>query len=274
MAFEYKQASTMEQAMQIYAETKSQNRHPAYYAGGTEIITLRRINQLNVDVTIDINKIAACNVHQMEEEYLVIGSCITLTDVEESNYFPLLTMVCKEIADRTARNKITVGGNICGEIFYREAVLPFLLTDSVLVLANETGIRTEFIHHVFEGKLLLQTGELLVQAFIEKRYLTQEYIAIKVRQQWETGYPLITVAALKMDGQIRVAISGLCPFPFRAFEVERIINNQSMSREERIDLALAHLPSPILNDVEGSNEYRLFVLSDLLEKIIDRLEGV
>ncbi|WP_400248042.1 FAD binding domain-containing protein [Niallia sp. JL1B1071] len=260
--------------MQIYKETKVQNRHPAYYAGGTEIITLRRINQLNVDVTIDIKKIAACNIHQMEEEYLVIGSCITLTDIEERNYFPLLTMVCKEIADRTARNKITVGGNICGHIFYREAVLPFLLTDSVLVLASENGIRTEYIHNVFEEQLLLQTGELLVQAFIEKKYLSKKYIAIKVRQQWDTGYPLITVAALTMDGQIRVAISGLCPFPFRAFAVERIINNQSMNREARIALALNHLPSPILHDVEGSEEYRLFVLADLLEKIINRLEGV
>lgn len=95
-----------------------------------------------------------------------------------------------------------------------------------------------------------------------------------MRQHWETGYPLITVAALKIDGQIRVAISGLCTFPFRAFEVERIINNQTMNKEQRITLALNHLPSPILDDVEGSAEYRLFVLADLIEKIINRLEGV
>lgn len=274
MAFEYIPASSIAQATKKYTEMKAQNRNPAYYAGGTEIITLRRLNQLHVDFAIDVKQIAACNVHQVDEEYLVIGSCITLTDVEELNYFPLLTRVCKEIADRTARNKITVGGNICGHIFYREAVLPFLLTDSVFVLASENGIRTEYIHDVFEEQLLLQDGELLVQAFIEKKYLSQEYIAIKVRQQWETGYPLITVAALKIDGQIRIAISGLCPFPFRAFEVERIINNQTMNKEQQITLALNHLPSPILDDVEGSAEYRLFVLADLIEKIIDRLEGV
>lgn len=274
MAFEYIPASSIEQATKKYAEMKVKNRNPAYYAGGTEIITLRRINQLNVDFTIDVKQIAACNVHQVDEEYLVIGSCITLSEVEELNYFPLLTKVCKEIADRTARNKITVGGNICGNIFYREAVLPFLLTDSVLVLASEKGIRTEYIHDVFEEQLLLQDGELLVQAFIEEKYISQPYVAIKVRQQWETGYPLITIAALKIDGQIRVAISGLCPFPFRSFEIESIINNPVMSKEERIGQIVNHLPSPILNDVEGSDEYRLFVLSDLLEKVMNRMEGM
>ena len=274
MAFEYLTASTIEQATKKFAEAKAENRYPAYYAGGTEIITLRRINQLNVDVSIDVKQIAACNLHQMDEDYLVIGSCITLTDIVKLNYFPLLTEVCKEIADRTARNKITVGGNICGNIFYREAVLPFLLSDSVLVIASENGIRTEYIHDVFEERLLLQEGELLVQAFIDKKYLSQEYLAIKVRQQWETGYPLITIGALKVDGQIRVAISGLCPFPFRSFEFERMLNNHTMNKEDRIAQVLNHLPSPILNDVEGSDEYRLFVLSDLLEKVINRLEGM
>ncbi|WP_312093856.1 FAD binding domain-containing protein [Niallia sp.] len=274
MAFEYITASTIEQATKKYAVTKAENRYPGYYAGGTEIITLRRINQLNVDVSIDIKQIAACNLHHMDEDYFVIGYCITLTDIEELNYFPLLTEVCKEIADRTARNKITVGGNICGNIFYREAVLPFLLTDSVMVLASENGIRTAFIHDVFEERLLLQEGELLVQAFIEKKYLSQEYLAIKVRQQWETGYPLITIAALKVDGQIRVAISGLCPFPFRSFAIERIINNHRINKEDRVAQVLNNLPSPILNDVEGSDEYRLFVLSDLLDKVINRLEGM
>lgn len=274
MAFDYIFASTIEQATKKYAEVEGQNRYPAYYAGGTEIITLRRIDQLNVDVSIDVKQIAACNIHQVDKEYFVIGSCITLTDIEELNYFPLLTDVCKEIADRTARNKITIGGNICGNIFYREAVIPFLLTDSVLVLASENGIRTEYIHDVFEEQLLLENGELLVQAFIDKKYLSKEYIAIKVRQQWETGYPLITIAGLKFDGQMRVAISGLCPFPFRSLELENLINNKTLRREERIAEVINHLPSPILNDVEGSDEYRLFVLSDLLEKVLDRLEGI
>lgn len=273
MGFEFQKTSTIDQALVQFAKTKTENRQPVYYAGGTEILTLQRIHQLNVDVAIDIKGISACLVHQLKDDYLVYGSCLTLTEIEEHNHFPLLTDVCKEIADRTARNKITVGGNICGAIFYREAVLPFLLTDSILVLAGKKGLRTEYIHDVFHEQLHLEDGELFVQAFIEKSYISCEYIAIKVRQQWETGYPLITIAALKIDGFIRMAFSGLCPYPFRSITIENIMNNRSLSREERINQILIHLPAPILNDVEGSDEYRIFVLTDLLEKVMVRLGG-
>ncbi|MEK4651923.1 FAD binding domain-containing protein [Niallia sp. FSL W8-0954] len=273
MDFEFKKTSTIGQAFAQFAKTKTEKRQPAYYVGGTEILTLQRVQQLNIDVAIDIKDIPACLVHQLTEDYLVYGSCLTLTEIEEHNHFPLLTDVCKEIADRTARNKITVGGNICGAIFYREAVLPFLLTDSILVLAGKNGLRTEYIHDVFHQQLQLPDGELFVQAFIEKRYITCAYIAIKVRQQWETGYPLITIAALEIDGEMRMAFSGLCPYPFRSLILENIINNRVLSRQERINQIVNQLPGPILNDVEGSDEYRIFVLTDLLEKVIARLEG-
>ena len=76
-----------------------------------------------------------------------------------------------------------------------------------------------------------------------------------------------------MDGAIRLAISGLCPFPFRAFEIEELLNNSDLSMEEKINgvLAVERLPSPILNDVEGSAEYRLFVLKNTLIDILQEL---
>ena len=42
--------------------------------------------------------------------------------------------------------------------------------------------------------------------------------------------------------------------------------------EERIKRALEELPQPILNDVEGSSQYRLFVLQNLLQDVLQSLE--
>jgi aerobic carbon-monoxide dehydrogenase medium subunit len=84
---------------------------------------------------------------------------------------------------------------------------------------------------------------------------------------------LITVAALEIDQKIRIAISGLCPFPFRVNKVEEFLNNRQLSYKERITMALNDLPSPILNDVEGSADYRIFVLQNLLLDVLTRLEG-
>jgi hypothetical protein len=49
---------------------------------------------------------------------------------------------------------------------------------------------------------------------IEERYLHQPFASIKVRQQWDTGYPLATISALEIDGRVAVhlAVSALFRF--------------------------------------------------------------
>ena len=84
----------------------------------------------------------------------------------------------------------------------------------------------EAINQVFHEILQLKKGEFLVALATDKRFIDAPFVSIKRRQQWDTGYPLITIAALKIDGEIRVAISGLCPFPFRAKKMEAVLNNR------------------------------------------------
>lgn len=48
---------------------------------------------------------------------MIFGAGVTLTELEDKNLFPLLSKSASEVADHTARNKITLGGNICGHIF-------------------------------------------------------------------------------------------------------------------------------------------------------------
>jgi CO/xanthine dehydrogenase FAD-binding subunit len=177
------------------------------------------------------------------------------------------------VADHTARNKITLGGNICGHIFYREAVLPLLLADSQLAVAGPGGINLYSIHDLFHRRLQLKKGELLVQMFVETKYADLPYMSIKERQQWDTGYPLVTIAALKTEGNIRVAFSGVCSFPFRSAEIEEVLNHKETPLEARIQTALEYIPAPILSDGEGSDRYRKFVIKNLLFDIFAELGG-
>ncbi|KAB7664319.1 FAD binding domain-containing protein [Bacillus sp. B1-b2] len=271
MVEQYFRPDSLEQATFLYNEKVKEGKHPTYFAGGTEIITLSRWNQSPINVLIDIKRLPSCRLHQITEDFFVLGSAITLTEIVQENHFPLLTEITRGIADKTARNKITIGGNICGDIFYREAVLPLLLTNSALVLADHISMRTELIMDIFDQKLLLKEGELFVQAFMENRYMNEPFYSVKIRQQWETGYPLITAAAIKTNGELRVAFSGLCSFPFRSLEMEEILNNPSYNQTEKIIRAKQYIPGRILNDVEGSSEYRLFVFGYIMENILAQL---
>ncbi|MBM4761869.1 FAD binding domain-containing protein [Bacillus sp. B15-48] len=274
MSFQYSRANSIQDANQQFNELLKNHHSPIYYSGGTEILTLERLDLLRPTAVIDIKAIPACwEYHFHDHQYLVIGSCLPLTTIENKNDFPLLTTVSKEVADRTARNKITIGGNICGDIFYRESILPFLLANSHFMIANGSGTRVESIHDVFNQHIRLQEGEFLVQIITEKKYLLAPFYTAKIRQQWKTGYPLITVAALKVDDELRFAFSGLCPFPFRSSKMESVLNLPSLSYEERIERSFRHLPTPILHDVEGSAKYRMFVLKQILMDSLYALEG-
>ncbi|MDR7000654.1 FAD binding domain-containing protein [Neobacillus niacini] len=271
--FDYYKPTSLREAVDLYQNLDQQGKQPMFISGGTELITLGRIDLVYSEAVIDLKGLAESQVMEMDGDFLVLGSTLTLTQIEEANPFPLLTKTASEVADHTARGKITLGGNICARIFYRETVLPFLLAESQAVMVGPEGVKVAAINDIFQKQLQLNNGEFLVQVATEKKYIDAPFISIKRRQQWDTGYPLITVNALKIENQIRVAVSGLCPFPFRSEKIEESLNNRSLPGRERINRALTDLPDPILNDVEGSSEYRLFVLRHLLEDILIELDG-
>jgi CO/xanthine dehydrogenase FAD-binding subunit len=271
--FEYYRPTSVEETVRLFWVLENQGKSPVYYSGGTEIITLGRLNLIKTNAVIDIKHIPECQALRFEQDWLILGAGLSLTKLEEANPFPLLSRTAGEVADRTSRNKITLGGNICGQIFYREAILPFLLADSHIVIAGRDGIKRRSIHDQFNGNLRLDKGELLVQLLTEQSYLGLPHVSIKKRKQWETGYPLITVSAMRKDDRLRVAFSGLCPFPFRSVEMEEELNQRHVPLETMVGQAVRRLPSPILNDIEGSAEYRIFVLRNLLADVMAEMEG-
>jgi aerobic carbon-monoxide dehydrogenase medium subunit len=271
--FDYYRPESLQEATQLFHSLEKQEKRPMYFSGGTEIITLGRLKLDYTEAVIDIKAIKECNVMGMNGDHLVMGAALTLTKVEEANLFPLLTKTASEVADHTARTKITLGGNVCARIFYREAVLPFLLADSEVVIMGPAGYKVIPINELFHEQLQLEQGEFLVQLITRKKYISAPNAMIKRRKQWYTGYPLISVASIMVDNQVRVAISGLCSFPFRSRKMESELNNSELATQERIQNAIRILPGPILDDVEGSAEYRIFVLKNTLQDIISLMGG-
>lgn len=270
--FDYYKPSSIMEAVNTFSLLNTQGKAPLYFCGGTEIITMARRSHIFTQAVIDLKGIPECNTLNLQNGKLVIGASITLTRLREFNIFPLLGRAARKVADHTVRNKLTVGGNICGRITFRETVLPFLLSDSKVVLAGQSGIRNLPINQAFNKTLNLEKGEFLVQLVTDIGYSQNPFISIKKTKQEKSAYPLISVDAVKKDGQIRFAFSGVCPFPFRSSTIEQILNDKNIPLELRINKALTSLPSPINNNIEASAEYREFVLKNTLTDIIKVLE--
>lgn len=272
--FDYVKPKEIQAAINLYFRSIDNNKTPLYFSGGTELITLGRLNQLYTDYAIDLKGLPDFEKINFHDEYLVIGAGATLTALEDNRVFPLLSENVSEIADRTARNKITIGGNICGQFFYREAILPLLISDSIVGIVSTDGLKYVPLLTLFDQILHLKKGEYLYQILVPKGFLNGPYIHIKRRRQWDIGYPLVSVSALKIDNRVRIAVSGVCPFPFRSEKMEKIINDRKYPVYERVKYAVDYLPKPILNDVEGTDEYRIFVVKNTLLDVLHALEGL
>ncbi|RLQ95533.1 FAD binding domain-containing protein [Falsibacillus albus] len=273
--FDYFRPITVSEALQTAESINRKGAKALYYGGGTEILTLGRLGMYYADAMIDIKNIPLCKVYQSDDEFLYIGSALTLMEIDQQAFFPLLRDTVKEIADHTSRNKITIGGNICGKIFYREAVLPLLLTDSLVLIASpgEQEMKYVNIHDIFNQEIQLAREGFIILFSIPKKFITMPYHAVKKRQQWDTGYPLITLNGMRVDDEIRVAVSGLCPFPFRSLEMEKKLNMFGASIEHKVTSAMNELPDQILDDQEGSSEYRLFVFKNMLLDMLKTIGG-
>lgn len=271
--FNYYCPTTFREAVELYLILDKQQKNPVYYSGGTEIITLGRLNLLQTGAVVDIKYIPESTEMYEQDGRIVLGSGLTLSEVADANIFPLLTKTSSEVADRTARNKITLGGNICGNIYYREAVLPYLLTDSQAIIAGPNGLKQVPFHQIFKQTLRLEKGEFLIQLVTPIIDSQLPFISIKRRRQWDTGYPLVTMAAIKKEEEMRVAFSGLSPFPYRAYRIEKELNQEQYPMETRIENAIQFLEQPILNDEQGSREYRIFVVRNLLQDMMLTWKG-
>lgn len=270
--FDYYRPDSVSEAVDLFFRLAAQGKKPVYYGGGSELISMARVGNVTFGAVIDIKAIPECRVMEMNDDRLLLGSALTLSEITEANLFPLLTKAAGRVADHTMQCKITLGGNIAGTIIYRECVLPLLLTDVRLVTAGPNGMVDYEISRVFNQRLKLQRGELLLRAEIPRSFLQTPYFHVKKTKSEKIDYPLITAVGLKKDGAVRMAFSGLAAYPFRDLSAEGILNDAILSFEQRANAISGVLDDRILQDHSGSKEFRKFVLKNTVLTILETMK--
>ncbi len=271
--FEYFRPDTVKEAVDIYHELDKVGKTPMIYGGGTELISMARVGNIFFGAAVDIKNIPECKAMGFDNNNLYLGSALTLSDITEANYFPLLSKTMGRIADHTMQCKITFGGNLASTIIYRETVLPLLLTDATLTIAGQSGLHEFKIDQIFNERIILNKGDLIVKITIDKKFLNAPYFHIKKTKNEKIDYPLITTEGLKINGHLRIAFSGLAAFPFRDVEAENILNDSNLDFYQRADKIVQILSRIILNDVSGSAEYRKFVLKNTIINVLETMRN-
>jgi len=270
--FIYSRPDTLIKAQETYKELKKCGK-TLYYAGGSEIITMSRAGSLRPYAVIDIKAIPELNVLYKDKNYLHIGSACSLHTIKKSDLFPLLTLACGRIADHTNQCRITLGGNLSGTIIYRETSLPFLLCDAKITILGDRGLYTVPFEKVFDGRMRLNEGELIVEILAPLWALDAPRFHVKRTASEKIDYPLVSMAALIKDSEIRIAFSGVCGFPFRNKEQEKALNDKKISIDERVSRAMEFLPDKAVADIRAGSGYRLHVLKNMLIELLENING-
>jgi len=269
--FDYYKPDTVEEALKVYLSEWKLGKKVVYFSGGTEVITFARGGKLTVDTVIDLKGIPECNVLEVQGEELVIGAAVTLNQLVESNLFPLLSETVRTIADHTSRNKITIGGNLMSKLGYREGILPFLVTDAKAVINGPKGTDVMLVDKLATAEL--EEGQFITQIKVSSSNLELPFVHLKRTRSSKIGYPIVSLAALRKEDRIRIAFSGLHEHPFRSAVVEGVLNDTTIVNEQRVEKAIAKLPTNITDDFIASKEFRRFMLSKLLIEMNSAWEG-
>lgn len=270
---EYIRPPSYEAAYETFQTFLANKKIPYYYAGGTEFISRARRNEIEPDVIIDLKGIQEMFVLKKDEEKLIIGANNSLTTIAEKNDFPLLTELIRGIATRTARNKITIGGNVMSHLPYREAILPFLLAESELIIVGESGLVKRNIVDIYNKKITLDKGEFILQIETKKDYISAPYFYAKRTRQSKVNYPVATVASMYKNNKYQIAFSGLTEQAFRCKKVEEQLNDSKLSSAARVNKVIDRLSAAMIDDMEASSSFRIFALEILLKKIVTEMEG-
>ena len=275
-----------------------------YLAGGTEIATAaRRTAAFDLRACIDIKRIAEANVHEICGGCLRLGAALSLSDVAEGDAFPLLNAVLRGIADRTVRNRLTLGGNLAGLLPYREAALPLLLADAtVLTVApgadDRPPVRQERpLRAIFDKRLVLAPGELVLSFCVPLDAPEWPWSHYRRTRTGEVDYPLATVALVHDGAGIRFAVSGAHPYPFRSDAVDALLTEWFAERgtekmvlppsaakigpdsptaqgrgglEPKLEAIIAAL-GPLRADARASLEYRVALLKNMIRAGLEDL---
>ena len=267
--FAYYRPDSLEEAIDCFQRLTKKNQKVIYYGGGTEIISMARAESIQFDAVIDLKWIPECTTLKLDQDNYIIGSMNSLTNIAEAGYFPLLCKTIARIADHTIQGKITIGGNLKSTIIYREAALPLMVTNCKIKIMTAKGLLTLPFPQIWNGQLDLQPEEFLVQIVINIDDINLPYVHAKRTKMDRIDYPLITLVGNKKNQFIQAAISGASNNPLL---LDSEILNSSLSNEDKIRSIIDQIDHSLMSDIQGSKEYRKFVLSNMMSQMFAKLK--
>ncbi len=260
--FTYRKSDSVDEAALMFGAAAD----PQYLAGGMTILPTMKQRLASPDVLIDLSDISALKGIERHDNNIVIGALTTHAQVAASvltrSYLPALAELASVIGDPQVRNRGTLGGSIANAdpaSDYPAAVLGLGAT----IHTNQRAITADdFFIDIFETAL--DEGELVTHV----SFPVPEMAAYRKFPNPASGYAVVGVFVVRMNGSSRVAVTGAAGSVFRAESMEAALD-KSFTSSSLKDIEVN--ADEFNEDIHASAEYRAHLVGVMATRAVESL---
>jgi CO/xanthine dehydrogenase FAD-binding subunit len=285
-AARYVAPTSLEEATQALAVGEA-----TLFAGGTDVMVGVNARQQTLAPTLmNLRYLPELRGISLEDGEIRIGATVTITEVLESDLLaqeaPVLVQTADRFASSQIRNAATVGGNICNASPAGDLILPLLVLDAEVELAEwaagTIARRRAPLAEVFTGPgaTVIRPTEILTAVWFPKP--PEGFVATFEKSGPRPALEIAIVAAAVggvrtetgLDGA-RVALGSVAPTPIQAPQTEAAIADRKLDVEGRAAVAeIAATEIAPIDDVRGSAWYRRHLTRAMIERALERVVAV
>lgn len=241
-------------------------------AGGQSLLVMLRNGLISPKVLVSLENLAEIRgIEATQERKLCLGAMVTCSMLKASREIremaPFLAQAAGKVASTPIRNLGTIGGNISHNELGSDLPPPLLVLDGEAECRGLKGLRKiplrEFFRDYFSTSL--QEGEIVCRIHLPSLPAGARGVYLKHSTRAE-DLAMVGVAVLlvpdgsegKRISDLRIALGGVAPVPFRAKKAESLLGNKTVVSQEFIkevaDTAAGEA-DPI-TDADASADYR------------------
>lgn len=268
--FSYHKPQSWEEFDELEKRLKNHRKTYFFYSGGTELMTQFRRGVQVADALVDIKGLPdICNVFRTEKK-IKVGSCVNLNQMANESIGDM-AIVFKKIADHTIRNALTLGGNICGRLPFREAVLPLLARQATVGLYKDGKYDKQNLDKVFQGLMRMEKGTLVCD--FEWHHAQPAY---EKSQRFDSGvsvdYPLVHHYTFLEGDRLFIGVSGFSALPMAAhFSLKAL--GKIKGTQEQCAFLLNPFYEKAKSDSLASSSYRQGLLREATKIVLKEMEA-
>jgi carbon-monoxide dehydrogenase medium subunit len=233
-AFDYKRASSVEEALKLLADSDGEGK---ILAGGHSLIPTLKLRLARPETVIDISRIAELSGISEDGDTIVIGALTTHDAVASSAIVqakaPALAAAAASIGDLQVRNCGTIGGALAHSDPAADYPASILALDAEMIIQGPDGERAveavDFFVDIFATAV--QENELLTQVRVPAQAANTASAYIKFPNP-ASGYAVVGCAArVTIENgnctDARVGFTGVANVAFRDSAVEAALTGSA-----------------------------------------------